>query len=82
VKVVTRNRAEGDARVNEVHEVTFCDKVRALELLAQHLGLLVEKAEYQGTVGRERGRANVSHGRFASISTSTRRSRRRTSAVL
>jgi hypothetical protein len=56
VKVVKRNLTEGDARVDEVYEVTFCDKVRALEQLAEHFGLLVERVEHQGSVGRERGR--------------------------
>jgi hypothetical protein len=56
VKVVKRTLTPGDARVDEVHEVTFCDKVRALEQLAEHFGLLVERVEHQGSVGRERGR--------------------------
>jgi len=40
----------GEGRVDEVHEVRFWDKVRALEDLAKHVGLLVEKVEYQGRV--------------------------------
>ena len=36
--------------MDEVHEVRFWDKVRALEDLAKHFGLFVEKVEHTGSV--------------------------------
>ena len=50
VRVVTRNLTSGDDRVDEVHEVRFWDKLRALEALAKHFGLLVERIEHQVSV--------------------------------
>jgi phage terminase small subunit len=49
VKVVKRS-ADDDDRLDEVHEVKFWDKVRALEQLAKHFGLLVERIEHTGSV--------------------------------
>jgi hypothetical protein len=48
--VVRRNLTSGDGRVEEVHEVRFWDKLRALEALAKHFGLLVERVEHTHTV--------------------------------
>lgn len=50
VKVVKRNVTSDDGRVAEVHEVRFWDKLRALEGLAKHFGLLVERVEVSGSV--------------------------------
>lgn len=50
VTVVRRNLASGDGCVDEVHQVRFWDKLRALEALAKHFGLLVERVEVSGSV--------------------------------
>jgi phage terminase small subunit len=50
VTVVKRNVTSGESRADEVHEVRLWDKVRALESLAKHFGLLVEKVEHTGSV--------------------------------
>lgn len=50
VKVVKRNFTSGDERVDDIHEVSFWDKVRALEQLAKHFGLLFERIEVQHNV--------------------------------
>jgi hypothetical protein len=49
VKVVKRNPPSVGG-VDEVREVRFRDKVRALEALAKHFGLLVERIEHTGSV--------------------------------
>jgi hypothetical protein len=56
VKVVKRNPTSGESRDDEIHEVRFWDKVRALEQLAEHFALLLEEVDHQGSVGRERDR--------------------------
>ena len=50
VTVVRRDLTSGDGSVDEIHQVRFWDKLRALEALAKHFGLLVEKVEHQGSV--------------------------------
>jgi hypothetical protein len=64
VKVVRRNLTSGDGTVDEVHEVTFWDKVRALETLAKQFGLLVEPIEHEVSVDPvERRRAARQRGK-------------------
>lgn len=43
-------RAAGDGEVEHVHKVRCWDKVRALEVLAKHLGMLTERVDVSGTV--------------------------------
>jgi phage terminase small subunit len=50
IKVVKRNLVSGDGKQDEVYEVKFWDKVRALETLAKHFGLLIDKVEHTGSV--------------------------------
>ena len=50
IEVVIKNAQAGDGHTDTVHKIKFWDKGRALELLAKHLGLLVEKVEHSGGV--------------------------------
>ena len=67
VTVVQRNLTSVDGSMHEVHEVRFWDKLRALESLAKHFGLLVEKVEHTHSIdlvgrlhaARLRGRVRV-----------------------
>jgi hypothetical protein len=50
VKVIKRNLVSGDGKTDEIYEVKFWDKVRALESLAKHFGLLIDRVEVSGSV--------------------------------
>jgi phage terminase small subunit len=50
IEVVIRNAKAGDGITDTIHKLKFWDKNRALETLAKHLGLLVEKVEHAGTI--------------------------------
>jgi len=50
VDVVKRNLTSGDGSIDTVYRIKFWDKLRALELLAKHFGLLVERLEAHGTI--------------------------------
>ena len=68
VTVVRRNLASDDGCVDEVHQVRFWDKLRGLETLAKHFGLLVERIKHTGSVNlvhrlqaaRQRGKPGLS----------------------
>ena len=49
-EVIKKNVAAGDGVVDTIHKVRLWDKTRALESLAKHFGLLVDKLEHSGTV--------------------------------
>lgn len=49
-KVVKKNLVSGDAYIDTIIEVKFWNKLKALELLAQHKGALTAKAEEVATV--------------------------------
>ena len=54
VKVVTRPVAGGQkGDVEYVHEIKAWDKPRALETLARHLGMLLDRTKLEGTVALE-----------------------------
>lgn len=48
VEVVVKNLVAGDGQVDMVHKVKAWDKVRALEMLAKHFKLLVDRVEVTG----------------------------------
>ena len=50
LEVVKKNVAAGDGHVDTIHKVKVWDKTRALEMLAKHFGLLVEKLEHSGSI--------------------------------
>jgi hypothetical protein len=64
VKVVKRNLAADDNRADEVREVRFWDKVRALERLARHSGCSSRRSSTASAAtwrsgSRRRGGADV-----------------------
>jgi hypothetical protein len=50
IEVVLKNAHAGDGHIDHVLKVKFHDKTRVLELLAKHLGMLIERREV-GTPG-------------------------------
>lgn len=50
VEVVKKNLAAGDGQTDTVHKLKTWDKPKALEMLAKHLGLLIERVGHTGTV--------------------------------
>ena len=50
IEVVKKNLEAGDGKVDTIHKVRLWDKLKALEALAKHFGLLVEKVEHQGEI--------------------------------
>lgn len=50
VEVVRENVKSGDGHVDTVHKVKLWDKIRSLEMLAKHFGLLIDKLEHSGEV--------------------------------
>ncbi len=49
-EVIKKNAAAGDGVIDTVHKFKAWDKVRALEMLAKHFGLLIDKVELSGQV--------------------------------
>jgi phage terminase small subunit len=49
-EVVARNLSAGDGSTDTIHKVRLYDKTRALELLAKHLSLLIDRVEHTGTI--------------------------------
>jgi phage terminase small subunit len=47
-EVVIKNAAAGDGHTDIIHKLKLWDKTRALESLAKHFGLLVDKLEVTG----------------------------------
>ena len=50
IETVQKNIADGDGHTDHIHKVKVWDKPKALEMLAKHLGLLVEKVDHGGAV--------------------------------
>jgi phage terminase small subunit len=50
MEVIIKNAAAGDGHTDRIHKIRFWDKVRALETLAKHLGLLSEHIKVDGDV--------------------------------
>jgi phage terminase small subunit len=48
--VVKRNLTSGDGQVDTVFKVKLCDRVRALESLAKHFGLLIDRVDHSGAI--------------------------------
>jgi phage terminase small subunit len=48
--VVKRNVTSGDGKVDDVFRVRLVDKVRSLEMLAKHFGLLIDRVDHSGAV--------------------------------
>src|SRR5262245_33261070 len=50
IKTTKKNLTVGDGTQEDVVEVRLWDKLRSLELLSRHFGLLVERLEHRGEV--------------------------------
>ena len=48
--VVKRNLTSGDGKVDTVFKMKLCDRVRALESLAKHFGLLIARVDHSGEI--------------------------------
>lgn len=49
-EVIKKNAAAGDGVIDTVHKIKLCDKMKALETLAKHFGLLTDKVEHSGAL--------------------------------
>jgi hypothetical protein len=49
-EVLIKNAAAGDGHTDTIHKFRLWDKTRALESLAKHFGLLIERVDLQGEV--------------------------------
>lgn len=49
-EVIKKNAAAGDGLVDVVHKIRTVDKTKALDSLAKHFGLLVERLEHGGQI--------------------------------
>lgn len=47
-EVIKKNAEAGDGFIDTVHKVKVIDKTKALEMLAKHFALLIEKVEHSG----------------------------------
>lgn len=50
MEVIIKNAEAGDGHMDRVHKFKLWDKTRALESLAKHFGLLVDKMEHSGEI--------------------------------
>lgn len=50
LEVIKKNMAAGDGVTDTVAKMKLWDKLKALEMLAKHFGLLVEKLEHSGGI--------------------------------
>jgi phage terminase small subunit len=48
LEVIKKNAAAGDGVIDTVHKIKVVDPVKALEMLAKHFGLLIERVEHSG----------------------------------
>ena len=68
LEVIIKNAKAGDNHTDEVHKFKLWDKVRALEALAKHFGLLTERLEVSGW---DRLSAQLNHARTVGPTAST-----------
>lgn len=47
-EVIKKNATAGDGHIDTIHKFKMWDKPKALDLLAKHFGLLIEKVEHSG----------------------------------
>lgn len=50
LEVIVKNAEAGDGHTDRVHKFKLWDKLKALESLAKHFGLLTEKIEHSGVL--------------------------------
>jgi phage terminase small subunit len=49
-EIIKKNAFAGDGVIDTIHKVRSADKLKALELLAKHFGLLIEKVDHSGEI--------------------------------
>jgi hypothetical protein len=49
-EIIKKNAEAGDGIIDTVHKLKSWDKLKALEMLAKHRGLLTEKVEHKGEI--------------------------------
>lgn len=47
-EAIIKNAKAGDGQTDMIHKIKLWDKPRALEMLAKHFGLLIDKVEHSG----------------------------------
>lgn len=52
MEVVVKNAQAGDGHMDTIHKIKVWDKTRALEMLAKHFALLVERVQIEDEDGR------------------------------
>jgi phage terminase small subunit len=50
IEVVKRNLHPNDGQTDLIHRVRLADKVKALEALSKHFGLLIDRHDHTGTI--------------------------------
>lgn len=50
VEVLKKNLFAGDKKVDTIHKLKVWDKLKALEMLAKHFGILQERVEHHGKI--------------------------------
>ena len=50
LEVVKRNISPNDGKTDLIHRVRLADKVKALEALSKHFGLLIDRHDHTGTI--------------------------------
>lgn len=50
LEVIKKNAEAGDGKTDVVHKVRVWDRVKSLEILAKHFGLLKEQLEHSGKI--------------------------------
>ena len=56
---VKKNVTSGDGKSDDVFRVRLADKVRSLEMLAKHFGLLVDRVDHSGAIVFQHERLDV-----------------------
>jgi len=68
-EVIIKNAQAGDGKTDTIHRVKFWDKTKALEMLAKHFALLVERVEHSGGITVSWLPAHASPGEVVEAST-------------
>jgi phage terminase small subunit len=64
-EVIKKNAQAGDGVIDTIHKIKLWDKVRALEGLAKHFGLLIERVQVSGEVSLIQSRLVAARARMA-----------------
>ncbi len=50
LEVLKKNVAAGDGHIDTIHKLKVWDKLKALEMLSKHFGLLIERVDHSGKI--------------------------------